>query len=115
MNILKQVTLDRYSRKKDNSVSVTFITATEQTSQEVMDIDNCRDHQGILYFKPSGQLSDKEIKELDATEVEVTGKTKSQRLRAVLAVYCKQQGLDINSFYATEMERIIEHYKEKLT
>lgn len=42
-------------------------------------------------------------------------KTPSERLRAVLAVYGKQQGEDPDTFYKKKMEEIIEFYKSKLT
>ena len=50
-------------------------------------------------------------------DLEVEGKTKSQRLRGVLYVLwgngCTKDD-DFNTFYANEMNKIIEHYKNKL-
>jgi hypothetical protein len=116
MNILKQVTLDRANRKKDRSVSLTFITQLEQSSAKFMEIDELIGDSGIMYFKSSGNLTTEEIKELDNSEIEVEGKTKSQRLRNVLYVYHKElnNNLDFHDFYSKEMEKIIEHYKNKL-
>lgn len=115
MNLLRQVTLDRATRKKDKSVSLTFITATEQSSEEFKCIDEMLDSTGLLYFKPNGRLTDKEVKELDGAELVIEGKSKSQRLRNVLYVYSQQKGItNFKDFYAAEMERIIEHYKSKL-
>lgn len=121
-NLLTQVTLDRANRKKDKSVSLTFVTQLEQTSEQFMEIDEKIGDSGLLFFKSSGNLTKEEIKELDNTEIEVEGKTKSQRLRNVLHVYWNQnkEGMDeiyfksFNNFYASEMEKIIEHYKGKL-
>jgi hypothetical protein len=106
MNILKQVTLDRANRKKDRSVSLTFITQLEQSSAEFMEIDELIGDSGIMYFKSSGNLTTEEIKELDNSEIEVEGKT----------VYHKQlnDGSSFNDFYSHQLERIIEHYKNKL-
>ena len=120
MNLLRTVTLDRASRKKDKSVSMTFITQTEQSSEQFMEIDTLLNDSGTLFFKSNGNLTKEEIKALDSAEMEVEGKTKSQRLRNVLFVYHKEvvqplnNNSDFNSFYADEMERIIEHYKSKL-
>lgn len=116
MNLLRQVTLDRSTRKKDKSVSITFITSLEQSSEEFKCIDEMLDSTGVLYFKPNGRLTDQEVKELDSSELVIEGKSKSQRLRNVLYVYWQQKGgkKDFKDFYATEMERIIEHYKGKL-
>ncbi|MAG50025.1 hypothetical protein CL621_00085 [archaeon] len=115
-NLLKQVTLDRANRKKDKSVSLTFVTQLEQSSQEFMQIDELLNDSGVLYFKSNGNLTKEEIKELDSVEIEVEGKTKSQRLRNVLYVHHQQLGIqcEFSDFYANTMEQIIEHYKNKL-
>lgn len=118
MNLLRTVTLDRANRLKDKSVSITFTTQLEESSENYMEIDKLLGSNGVLYFKDSGTLTTEEVKELDNVEVEVEGKTKSQRLRNVLYVYHTQSdGYDastFNDFYTLEMERIIEHYKSKL-
>ena len=118
-NLLTQVTLDRANRKKDKSVSLTFVTQLEQSSSQFMEIDEKIGDAGVLFFKPNGNLTKEEIKELENTEIEVEGKSKSQRLRSVLYVYFEQNfttstNANFNEFYASEMERIIEHYKSKL-
>lgn len=114
-NLLIQVTLDRSNRRKDKSVSLTFITQLEQSSEEFMKIDSLLNDSGVLYFKSNGNLTKEEINALDGVEIEVEGKTKSQRLRNVLYVLNKQEeNGDFHKFYPDEMERIIEHYKGKL-
>ena len=125
MNLLRQVTFDRTNRKKDKSVSMTFITQLEQSTDDFMQIDKILNDSGVLYFKSGGNLTIEEVKSLEDTEIEVEGKTKSQRLRNVLYVFWKQlidsKELDdvkpnqtFNDFYSNEMEKIIEHYKNKL-
>jgi len=116
MSLLKQVTLDRINRKKDRSISMTFITQLEQSSIDLMQIDELVNDSGVIYFKSSGNLTQEEITELENVEVEVEGKTKSQRLRNVLYIYHKQTKSDksFNDFYADEMERIIKHFRNKL-
>lgn len=114
-NLLRQVTLDRASRRKDKSVSMTFITSLEQTSEEYMEIDALLNDSGVLYFKSSGSLSKEELKALDGVEIEIEGKTKSQRLRNVLYVL-HQQGevISFDEFYSLQMEKIIQHFKDKI-
>ena len=117
MNLLRKVTLDRANRKKDKSVSFTFTTQLEESSEGFMEIDKLLGSNGVMYFKDSGNLTTEEVKELDNVEIEVEGKTKSQRLRNVLYVFWEQQykdSFEFNDFYTAEMERIIEHYKQKL-
>jgi len=116
MKILKQVTLDSVRRKKDKSISLTFITTTEQTSEELMEMDKLTDQSGILYFKSSGNLTHDEVEELDSVDIELEGKSKSQRLRSVLFIYWKQLGEqgDFKEFYSIQMEKYIELIKSKL-
>jgi len=116
MNLLRQVTLDRSNRKKDKSVSITFITDTEQSTDEFMEIDKLTDTMGVLYYKAHGSLTQQEVDELDKVDVELEGKTKSKRLRAVMYVYWKQLGEqgDFKEFYSSYMEKIIEKIKTKL-
>lgn len=116
MNILRTVTLDRINRKKDKSVSLTFITDNEQTSEQFMELDKALDSMGVLYFKPKGLLTTAEVDELDAVDIELEGKSQSQRLRNVLFVYHQQSESkdDFKAFYKRETEKIIEHYKSKL-
>lgn len=115
-NIIRQVTLDRANRKKDKSISLTFITTLEQSTNEFMEIDKVIGDSGLIYFKSQGNLTTEEVKELESAEIEVEGKTKSQRLRNVLYRVHEQTNTDIdfNSFYAQKMEELIEHFKKKL-
>lgn len=118
--LITQVTLDSATRKKDRSVSLRFTTTLEQSSEEFMKMDKLINDTGLIYFKSSGQLTKEEIRELDNVELEVEGKTKSQRLRNVLYVYWEQlkdspsKTQLFNDFYSDAMEKIIEHYKSKL-
>jgi 16S rRNA U516 pseudouridylate synthase RsuA-like enzyme len=93
---------------------MTFTTQLEESSEGFMEIDSTLNQSGILYFKPAGELTQKEIKELDNTEIEVEGKTLSQKLRAVLYVLNKQEGGDFQEFYNTTMRSVIEHFKGKI-
>jgi hypothetical protein len=114
--MILQVTLDRANRKKDKSVSLTFITDSEQTSEEFMEVDKKLNQHGILYFKDGGNLTQQEKDEIDNVEIEVEGKTKSQRLRGTLFVMWTQQGKqgEFTQFYSSYMERVIENIKSKL-
>lgn len=121
-NILRTVTLDRCNRRKDKSVSISFITQLEESPEGLMEIDKLLNDSGVLYFKSNGNLTKEEIKALEDVEIEVEGKSKSQRLRNVLYVYYQQLSNSteyytdntFDLFYSKEMEKIIEHYKSKL-
>ena len=115
--MLKQVTLDRANRRKDRSVSLTFITSLDQTSSEFMEIDELINTSGVIYFKSDGSnMTQKEIDAIDSTKIEVEGKSKSTRLRNTLYVYWEQSEKEktFEEFYSEKMEQLITHFKDKL-
>ena len=116
MSLLRQVTLSRASRKTDKTVSINFITDLEESSEGFMEIDKLLQSRGILYYSDKGELTQAEIDEIDNVDIELEGKTLSQRLRAVLYVLWKQQGEagDFKDFYTSFMNLRIENIKEKL-
>lgn len=117
MKILCPAVLDGYSRRKDRTVSLRFITQ-EKTSAEIMQIDSMTDQFGILYFRGQEQMNPDEIKELDELELDVYDdpKTQSQRLRNVLFVLWKQDGEEgeFKTYYKQKTEKIIQHFKDKI-
>jgi|TARA_R110002050_G_scaffold65074_2_gene141196 uncharacterized Fe-S cluster-containing protein len=117
MKILCPAILDGYTRRKDRTVSLRFITQ-EKTSSEVMNIDETLDQFGVLYFRGQEQMNKEEISELDNVELDLYDdpKTQSQRLRNVLFVFWKQEGSngDFKKFYKQKTEEIIQHFKNKL-
>lgn len=105
----------RANRLKDRSVSITFNTSLEESPEGFMEIDKEINQAGIIYFKSSGDLTAQEIKEIDNVEIEIEGKTKSQRMRNVLYVMWEQSGEgEFKDFYSLKMEEIISHFKKKL-
>jgi len=115
--ILCPAIFDGYTRRKDRSVSLRFITQ-EKTSAEIMDIDATLDQFGILYFRGEEKMNADEIEELDNIDLDVYDepKSQSQRLRNVLYILWKQEGErgDFKKFYKQKTEEIIQHFKNKL-
>lgn len=118
MRILTVAQLDGYQRRKDRSISLRFVTQ-EKTSNEVMQIDQLQDTYGILYFRGEEKLNQEEIEELDQVDIDLYDqpKSQSQRLRNVLYKVWEQEGKqgDWKEYYKAQTERIIQHYKGKLT
>jgi hypothetical protein len=118
MKLLTAAQLDRYNRRKDKSVSLTFITQ-EKSSSEIMDIDSMIDGFGYLYFRPEERLSKEEIAELDKLDTDLydNPKSQSQRLRNVLYKNWEQEGSvgEFKDYYKYHTEKIIRHYKDKLS
>lgn len=115
--ILTAAVLDRYSRRKDKSVAITFITQ-EKSSKEIMQIDASMETFGYLYFKPEETLTKAEIEDLDNLDTDLydNPKSQSQRLRNVLYRLWEQEGGegDFKDFYKTYTNKIIQHFKDKL-
>jgi hypothetical protein len=115
--ILCPAIFDGYTRRKDRSVSLRFITQ-EKTSSEIMDIDATLDQFGILYFRGEEKMNADEIEELDSIDLDVYDepKSQSQRLRNVLYILWKQDGErgDFKKYYKQKTEEIIQHFKNKL-
>jgi hypothetical protein len=116
MNFLKAATLTRYRRCADRSVSITFITDTEQSSEDVRLFDECSGKSGFVFLKAEKQLTVAEMAELEKTELHNEGKSKAQRLRGVLYKLHQQAETEVgfDQFYSGKMEEIIEHFKAKL-
>lgn len=100
--------------RKDGSASVSFDTR-ELNSEELFSIMQLRNAEGWLCFAPN----ENELVIPD-DKAEVEGKTPSERLRAVLYIWYKQEtesgkyvGL-FENFKNEKMEKIIETVKAKL-
>lgn len=100
--------------RKDGSASISFDTR-ELNSEELFSIMSLRNSEGWLCFAPNeGELV------VPDDKAEVEGKTPSERLRAVMYVWYKQEveaqnytGL-FENFKNEKMEKIISTIKEKL-
>lgn len=116
MNILRNVTLTRANRKADKSISLQFVTTLEETSEDFIEVDKLIGQSGLVYFKPSGTLTDKEKKAIDSSTIEVEGKSKSKRLMNVLFVLHKETGdsREFEDYYAQQMDKLIEHFKGQI-
>jgi len=114
--IIRQVTLDSATRRKDRSVKLSFTTTLEQSTQEFMECDEMVNGIGILYFKNDGDLTQAEIDLIDDCDIELEGKTKSQRLRNVLYLLHAQSDStkDFKQFYSDVMEQEITRFKKML-
>lgn len=120
MSLLKQVTFDNATRRRDKTFSLKFTTDLEQSKEDINAIFDNVDNGGVLYFKPSGIITEEEIKALEVAKIPKEGKSKSQRLRNVMYIYFKNvikvsdESKDFNEFYAEQMEKIMQRYKDKI-
>lgn len=108
--------MEGLSTRGDNSIVMKLATQ-EMGSDDAGRLLSFR-NKFIKWFITDENISKLQSEAVTSTEVtETKGKTPSARLRAVLWRVHEQSGinLDFDTYYNTEMERIIEHYKGKLT
>lgn len=121
--IIKLVTLTRANRKADKSVSISFTTMQEQTTNEMAALDALFQQDCIIAIKPiETPFLDKELSDLDSIDLDLedTSKTPSKRLRNVLwrlqekELKRKPTDDEFKEFYKIRMEKLIELIKQKL-
>ena len=102
---------------KDHSYKLLFETS-ELSPEKLSHLGTSLQKAGYLAFK-SDPFKTEELNTIDNLEADFdeAGKTPGQRLRAVLYRTWQQQNegyQDFNLYYRFKMEKVIEHYKNKL-
>ena len=118
--LLVPAILDTFASLKDKTIKLTFY-CNELTPQQLMKVAENAQQFGFLAFK-NEKFKTNELDSIDKldTEYQSKGKSNSQRLRSVLYLTYEQKnnrfkdGMNFNEFYDFEMNKIIEHYKNKL-
>ena len=103
--------------KGDLTLHLTFGTQ-EITPEQMANIHHSLNKYGFFAFAPD-PFATHELEEIDNLKVEYddSGKSASQRLKAVFYVWWQQanQGYEVfNDFYIAQMEKLITHFKSKL-
>lgn len=103
--------LHKISTLVDGSVRITLDTR-EMDSKAMAELFDLRGREGYAFFSPD-PIQEVSIPDQPAEQGK---KTQSQRLRAVLYILWEQQGAkgDFNTFYDTQMNRLIDFIKQKL-
>ena len=107
------VTLDRYNRKKDRSVTISFTTLFEVDNDDLSTIDNYHQNAGHLLFKVNS-FTNEDIPQEDV-ETDVA-KSQSTQVRDALWVLYKARGGNAadkekwNLFY----RKMMQAYKAKI-
>jgi hypothetical protein len=109
--------LESYRSNLNQTLKLTFET-NEITPETMANIHHSLYKVGFLAFAPDA-LTTQELTDIDNLKVEYsdTGKPPSQRLRAVLYRLWEQtpEGYDVfNDYYLARMEKLINHFKDKL-
>ena len=109
--------LSTYSSLKDRTLKLVFETL-EPTPEQLTGIALNQQKFGYLAFKIDTfrQIEKDVINKLES-DYQEQGKSKAQRLRAVLYRYFEQdsKGYEVfDDYYNYQMEKLINHYKNKL-
>lgn len=109
--------LESYRSLKDKTLKLTFETQ-EPNPEQFIEIVKHNQKYGFLAFKEDEyKESEKKLIESLETDYKEQGKTKSQRLRAVLYKNFEQNDLGykvFDDYYNFQMETLINHFKGKL-
>jgi hypothetical protein len=108
------VTLDSANRRKDRSVSIRFSSTLELGTADFAELDRLTPSTGWLLFSQN-EFDEGDIPADDAPD---DGKRPSQRLRAVLFIWWRQntdQSEPFQRFYERWMEKRINSIKEELS
>lgn len=116
IGILIPVIVENITTRKDNTVKLTLGTQ-EISPSSAGELFRLHNKLAACYLSPKETVSTSEMNQVDALDVELGGKTQSQRIRGVL-FRCWEQApegyKDFNMYYQAKTELIIEHYKAKL-
>ncbi len=109
--------LESFASLKDKTIKIVFHT-NELTPEQLTGIAFNIQKFGYLAFKEDAfKQTEKDVINKLESEYQDTGKSKAQRLRAVLYRYFEQEpkGYEVfDDFYNHYMEKLINHYKNKL-
>jgi len=106
-----------YRPRVDKSASLSFSTLELDINKMGL-LFSLQGKMGALVFKAESDLTKNEILMCENMEIELGGKTKSERLRNVLYRNWELENkghATFDNYYASEMEIIIVHYKGKLS
>jgi len=101
---------------KDGSVSITLETQ-ELSPGKAGEIFSLRKKLAAVYISPKETVKQSELDQVDALDIELPGKSQSQRIRSVLFILYEQnkEGYkDFKEYYTAKTELLIEHLKTKI-
>lgn len=114
--VLIPVIIENITTRKDNTIKIT-LGSQEVSPQVAGELFRLLNKLAACYFSPKETIRQAEIDQVDELDVEMDGKSQSQRLRNVLFVLWQQspEGYkDFKNFYQAKTEQIIDHFKSKL-
>jgi len=116
MNITIPATVGGLSTLKDGTIKITLCLREIQPDMAARAFS--LNNQDVKCYLTTDNVTQEVIDNLDEWELEPEEKSPSKRLKNVMYVFWQQNPKgyeDSNLFYRNEMNKIIEHFKNKLT
>jgi hypothetical protein len=113
--ILIPAILNGYRPLRDRSWSISL--NLNEPNKEQKEIIDQMHQKAVFVLIKDAQVTKDEEELIDSVDADIETKTPSQRLRGVLYRNFEQENKgckDFKEYYRIEMERIINHYKQKL-
>ena len=114
--ILLASIIENISTRSDGTIKV--VLGTQELSQgKAGELFALNRKLAAVYISPKTTIDQKELDQVDSVDVDMPGKSQSQRLRSVLFVLFEQDNeghKDFKTFYHAKTEVIITHLKSKI-
>jgi len=115
MKIQFPATIEKAETRSDRTLKLTLGTAKE-LGNDTATVFSLVHSEGWFVYSSNDDITEADVP-TEKAESGTHAKSSSQRLRAVIFVYWQQNGKSGNfeDYYRTQMEKLIEGVKEKLT
>ena len=115
MSVLLQVTVENITSRKDRTIKLVLGTQ-EVTPQQAGSLFELLNQLAFVLISPKG-ITQEQIDAVEDVDVDLGGKTQSQRIRGVLYKLFEQDNEGFSNFdnyYKSKTEKFIEHLKSKI-
>lgn len=115
MSVLLQVTVENITSRKDKTIKIVLGTQ-EITPENAGKLFELLNQLAFILISPKG-INQEQIDAVEAVDVDLGGKTQSQRIRGVLYKLFEQDAegySNFDNYYKAKTEKYIEHLKAKI-
>jgi hypothetical protein len=114
--ILLSCIVENIATRRDGTIKVTLGTQ-ELSNGKAGDLFALNGKLAAIYISPKDTIPQKELDQVDAVDVDMPGKTQSQRMRGVLFILFEQNNegfKDFQSYYRVKMDDMIKELKNNI-
>lgn len=115
MSVLLQVTVENITSRKDKTIKLVLGTQ-EATPEQAGSLFELLNQLAFILISPKG-ITKNQIDAVDKVDVDLGGKSQSERIRNVLFLLFNQNAEGFSNFdnyYQSKTEKFIEHLKSKI-